>query len=234
MRTNGNRILSAMAPEGAERLAPYLEEVSLVQHQVLIEAGRPLTRAYFPHDTLVSLVTMLEDGLNIETATIGREGVAGLPLLVNHEVSPSRMIVLAPGQATAIATAPLQRALEESAGLRALFASYVQAFVANMLQNVACNAAHSTEERLAKWLLTSADRSDGRGIPVTHESLAEMLGVGRPTVSLVARALQNAGLIEYRRGLISIVDRAGLEGTSCACYGAIRHAFESLLPSTYR
>ncbi len=230
----GNRLLAAMSNGDFSRLAPHLEQVSLLQHQVLQESGEPVRRAYFMHEGFASLLTVFEDGLSVETATVGPEGAVGLPLLVCRRAAPSRVIVQAPGRAATIAIEPLQRAIDESATLRALFQSYVHSFLVQILQTVACNAIHSTEERMAKWLLMSSERTNGDAIPLTHEFLAEILGVGRPTVSLIARALQTAGLIDYRRGLITIVDRAGLEKVSCSCYGTIRRAFEEMLPLTYR
>jgi CRP-like cAMP-binding protein len=128
----------------------------------------------------------------------------------------------------------LNKAMQESATLRTLLGRFVHAFLAQVLQSVSCNAMHSTEKRLAKWLLLSADRIDGTEVPLTHELVAEMLGVGRPTITLVARDLQTAGLIRYRRGLIAIVDRPGLHEVSCECYGVIRRAYERMLPLTYQ
>jgi CRP-like cAMP-binding protein len=232
-RLRGNRLLAALAPADAERLRPNLEEVSLQQYQVLLEPEQRITRAYFPHDGFVSLLTVFEDGSSVETATIGPEGVIGVPLFVSREYSPSKAVVQISGRAATIAAGPLQQAMMESNGLRQVFDCYTHAFLAQVLQTVACNTIHSTEERLAKWLLMSADRMNGDGIPFTHEFLAEMLGVGRPTVSLIARTLQTAGLIQYRRARIAIVDRPGLEEASCSCYHAIRRAYERLLPLTY-
>lgn len=229
----GNRLLVAMSNDDFARLAPHLEQVSLMQHQVLQEPGEAVRRAYFMHEGFASLLTVFDDGLSVETATVGPEGVVGLPLLVHPKAAPSRVIVQAPGRAATIAMEPLRHAIGDSATLRRLFECYVHSFLVQLLQTVACNAVHSTEERMAKWLLMSSERTNGDAIPLTHEFLAEMLGVGRPTVSLVARTLQNAGLIDYRRGLITIVDRAGLEEVSCSCYGTIRRAYEELLPMTY-
>lgn len=230
----GNRLLAALTPEDAERLRPHLEDVPLQQHQVLFEQDKPIRRAFFPHSGFISLLSVFEDGPSIDSATVGSEGVIGIPLFVNDEPSPSRAVVQMPGRASMIAAEPLRKAMAESPQLRALFDCYTHAFLAQVLQTVACNAIHSTEERMAKWLLMSADRTNGESIPLTHEFLAEMLGVGRPTVSLIARTLQIAGLIKYRRGLIDIVDRAGLEDVTCPCYRAIRGAYERLLPLTYK
>ncbi len=232
-RGGGNRLLAALKPQDYERLKPHLQDVPMAQHQVLYEPGKPITRAYFPHDGFVSLVTAADEGPGIETATVGAEGVIGLPLLVTQMLSPSQAIVQVSGAAATMPVEPLQHALTESASMRALFGNYIHAFLGQVYQAVACNALHSAEERLAKWLLMSSDRTKGNGVPLTHEFLAEMLGVGRPTVSLIARTLQNAGLITYRRGLITVLDRPGLEETSCSCYDIVRRSFEQLLPLTF-
>ncbi len=230
----GNRILAALSREGADRLKPHLQDVTVEPRQVLFEPGRAATRAYFLHDAFVSVLTAFEDGPTVETATIGPEGIVGLFLLSNPMISPGRAVVQSRGQAASISTDRLQRAMNESGTLRNLIGKYVHAFFAQILQTVACNAVHSTSERMAKRLLMSADRTNGGGFPLTHECLADMLGVGRPTVSLTARTLQTSGLIQYRRGVMRIVDRRGLEAASCPCYAVIRRAYEQLLPLTFR
>jgi CRP-like cAMP-binding protein len=236
IRTNaetGNRLLAALTKTDLARLEPHLEDVSLIQHQVLFDEGRPITRAYFPHDGLVSLVSVFEDGPIIETATIGREGVLGCPPFAESKNAPVRAVVQIAGSAATMPIRPFMRAMAESASLRSLMLHYMHAFLSQALQTVACNAIHSAEERMAKWLLMSADRTNGESVPLTHEFLAEMLGVGRPTVSLIARALQKAGMIAYRRGKLSITDRLRLEDVACPCYGIIRRGYQSVLPLTY-
>lgn len=230
----GNCLLAALEPQDLDLIAPHLEEVPLQPRQVVMEAGRPVRRAYFPIDCFVSLVITFENGSSVETATVGPEGVVGLPLFVNHEYAPTRAIVQSAGRALTIAGSPLRQAMEESATFRTLFSCYTHAFLTQVLQTVACNAMHSAEQRTAKWLLMSDDRVSGNALALTHEQLAEMLGVGRPTVSLAARSLQLAGLINYQRGSISVVDRPGLTRVSCPCYGMIREAYERLLPLTYK
>lgn len=230
---NGNRLLAAMSKTDFSRIEPHLEEVALQQHHVLFEQGRPITRAYFPHGGMISLVSVFEDGPIIETATIGREGMLGLPLFVENKSAPIRAVVQISGSAATMPVRPLQRAIADSPALRALMNQYVHAFLTQTLQTVACNALHSAEERMAKWLLMSSDRTNGERVPLTHEFLAEMLGVGRPTVSLIARTLQKAGLIDYRRGKLAITDRVRLEGVSCPCYEIIRRGYQHVLPLTY-
>jgi CRP-like cAMP-binding protein len=230
---DGNRLLAALSKTDLSRLELHLEDVPLLHHQVLFEEGSPIRRVYFPHSGLVSFVSVFEDGPTIETATVGREGVIGCPLFVENKGAPVRAVVQIPGRAATVPVRVLQRAIADSASFRALMGQYVHAFLTQTLQTVACNAIHSAQERLAKWLLMSDDRTNGGRVPLTHEFLAEMLGVGRPTVSLIARALQKAGLIEYSRGKLAITDRARLEDVSCPCYGIIRRNYQAVLPLTY-
>jgi CRP-like cAMP-binding protein len=228
-----NCLLAAMSDADRKALDPFLEEVALTRRQALIEAHSDVRRAYFVHDGVVSLVTTLKDGPNVETAMIGREGVVGLPFLFNQELSPNRAVAQASGRAAAIEIGALERAMTDSAPLRALLGGYSVAFLAQVLQSVACNVAHSTKERLAKWLLSNADRTDGVQVPLTHEFISELLGVGRPTVSLAARTLRANKLIDYRRGGIAIVDRSGLSAVACECYGVIRDTYERFLPVSF-
>lgn len=228
-----NRLLAALPAADAERLRPHLEDVPLERHQVLYEPNSAITRAYFPQVGVISLLTVLSNGPSVETAVIGREGVVGIPLLANHGVSPSRAVVQVSGRAAAIASERLEEALRQSLSLRELFGRYIHAFMAQVFQSVACNAVHSAEERFARWLLAAADRNASHSIALTHEFMAEMLGLGRPTVTLVARALQTARLIDYRRGQITITDRTGLEEVACECYWTVRRAYQQLLPLTY-
>jgi CRP-like cAMP-binding protein len=230
---DGNRLLAALSKTDFSRLEPHLEEITLHQHQVLFEEGGSIKRAYFPHSGLISFVSVFEDGPMIETAAVGREGVIGCPLFIENKSAPVRAVVQIPGRAVTLPVKSLQRAMADSASLRTLMSHYVHAFLTQTLQTVACNAIHSAQERLAKWLLMSADRINCERVPLTHEFLAEMLGVGRPTVSLIARALQKAGLIDYSRGKLAITDRARLEDVSCPCYGIIRRGYQSVLPLTY-
>jgi len=228
-----NCLLAAMSDEDRRALDPFLEEVALSRRQALIEAHSDVGRAYFVHEGVVSLVTTLKDGPNVETAMIGREGVVGLPLMFNQELSPNRAVAQAPGRAAAIEIAALERAMSDSETLRKLLGGYSVAFLTQILQSVACNVVHSTKERFAKWLLSNADRTDGIRIPHTHEFISELLGVGRPTVSLVARTLRMDKLIDYRRGGIAIVDRIGLSGVACECYEVIRDTYERFLPVSF-
>ena len=233
-RTHGNRLLAAVSRADYARLQPHLRSIALTQRQVLIKPGRRSAHVYFPDEGFGSLLTVIKNEAAVETTAVGTEGAIGLPLLFHGDIGSIRAVVQMPGRATVVDAATLHRAIEESATLRALFSAYVRVFVIQVMQTVACNALHSTEQRMAKWLLTSADRANGAGILLTHEIFATRLGVGRPTVSLIARKLQTAGAISYARGRIAIDNRRKLERLACPCYRVVRRAYEELLPLTYK
>ena len=225
----GNRLLAALDPGDRAGLEPHLAEVRLEHHQCLYEPGAPPARLYFPQEGLVSLQIGMAGNGGIEAAMVGREGMIGLAPAVGGQ-PPGRAVVQAPGRALAISAAALDGALGDRPGLQALLARHFEALLAQLFQTAACNAAHSAEQRLARWLLAAADRTCGRPVPLTHETLADTLGVGRPTVSIIAANLQASGLVAYRRGLIEVANRAGLEKVACPCYAAVRHAYQRLLP----
>ena len=177
----------------------------------------------------VSLVTVFENGTTAEMATIGREGMVGIGILLGGEHALGRYVVPVSGFAHAIETSRLRSALRVSLKLRAACETYARAFVAHLLQNVACNSAHRVEQRCARWLLMCADQTENDTFELTQEYLAEMLGVRRSTVTVVAGTLQQAGLTHYRRGAITILDRRGLEATVCECYRIVRNRCEQLL-----
>lgn len=232
-KRGGNRLLAALSRSDAERLAPHLKDAALARSQVLYEPQGDIERAYFPHTALLSLVTVLSSGPTVETAIVGREGFLGVSLLTSHGVSANRAVVQIAGRASSIAANRLDAALGESRSMRELFGRYAHAFLGQVFQSVACNAVHSAEERFARWLLSAADRNGGAALALTHEFVAQTLGVGRPTLTLVARSLQTAGLIEYRRGLILVVDRIRLEEVACECYWTVRQIYEQFLPLAF-
>lgn len=227
-RDGGNRILALAEFNNGAALLQNAQTVPLAEKRVLFEPGDPITHIYFPHTGVVSLLILSESGSALEAATIGREGVVGLGGLMSGDVSFTRQVVQLPGTATQIARKAFLDALEQSPVLRKVFAAHSDAFAAQILQSVACNASHTAEERLARWLLTCLDRIDTEGMALTQEFIAAMLGVRRPTVSLVACTLQAAGLIAYRRGNIKVLDRAGLQEVACPCYGIIKRNYERL------
>ena len=197
---------------------------------MLYEPGDRIDLVYFPHDGVISLMTLMENGASIESATIGHEGALGLHAAVTPRVSLSRAIVQTPVRASRISTPHLHEAWSKSARLRDLVERHTEALFGHTLQSVGCNALHSVEARFCRWLLTCHDRISTNTIALTQEFLADMLGVQRTTVTAVARSLQEKGAIQYRRGVLSIIDRDALEALACECYGVIHRHYERLLP----
>jgi CRP-like cAMP-binding protein len=228
-----NRLLAALEPPDFAALEPHLESVTLAVGQVLYEPGDIIRHAYFPHNTVISLVNVMEDGGSVEVGVFGREGVMGLlSALVTREAF-GRYVVQTSGTASRIPFERLNEVRNTRLGLRQLIMNYGEALLAQTFQTVSCNAVHVVEARCCRWILNMHDRSDQDTLPLTHEFLSEMLGVQRSTVSVVTRTLQTAGLIRQSRGGITITDRAGLEEATCECYGKIRRVYERLLPGTY-
>jgi CRP-like cAMP-binding protein len=230
----GNRLLAAMEATSLARIAPHLEPVVLKLGDVVCEAGGILKHAYFPQGAVLSLLTVLENGSAIETANIGREGAFGLFAAMYSRVSFNRCLVQFEGGIVRCPIDFLQSEFEHSEHIRNLFVSYSETLLSQVQQTVACNALHSTEERMCRWLLMMHDRAEGEALPYTHEFLSHMLGANRKSVTLAAQSLQTAGLISYQRGKIRVADRAGLEHASCECYAIVRERFDAFLtpPST--
>ncbi|WP_046865549.1 Crp/Fnr family transcriptional regulator [Microvirga massiliensis] len=228
-----NRLLAAMEPQDFARIEPKLDIVDLPRGKVLYESGETIQYAYFPHDMVVSLVAVMEDGASAEMAVFGCEGVFGFITAAISRRSFGRYVVQVPGRASRIAVEPLQAAFDASATLRELFRRYGEALLVQTFQTVACNALHSVEARCCRWILSTHDRVKHDTLPLTHEFLAEMLGVQRSTVSIITRTLQTAGLITQSRGGITVTDRAGLEEAACECYDTVRRTFKHLLPKTH-
>lgn len=226
---SGNQIIAVMAPADMARLKASFEEVPLEQDQVLYQAEQPITHVYFPHEGVVSLQILGSDGAVVEAATIGNEGIVGLGGLLSGDVSYTRQIVRLPGRAAKVARDAFLPIVHGSAMLRDLLAGHADAFTAHVLQTAVCNAQHSTEERLARWLLMSLDRCPTDRINLTHDDLAVAFGVRRPTVTLIVRSLQAAQIIDASRGAIVVVDRPGLEQIACECYQAIKKNYERSL-----
>jgi CRP-like cAMP-binding protein len=226
-----NRLLAALDAREFAVLEPHLEPMELSRGRVLFEPGDDVTMTYFPcHRTMVSLLIVTGDGREVEAATIGREGAVGGIVSQGSKPAFGRAMVQIGGQALAIPTSHLDAAKIGSARFADLFARYADALLAQMMQGVACNALHRTEERCARWLLASHDRAGDGVIHLTQESLAEMLGVQRTTVTAVTADLQARGLIRAQRGRVQIVDRPGLERAACECYRAVEDHFARVLP----
>ena len=207
------------------QLAPSLEIVPLTPRTVLVESGAPLHHAYFPHGGVICLMAAMRKG-GAETATVGPEGFIGFEALLGSRIASQRVLVQVEGTASRLPIQTLADAAQESASLRGLLLGYVRYFLIQVLQSVACNGLHSVQERFARWLLMAHDRAGTDSFRLTQEFLADLLGIHRPSVTIVARTLQSAGLISYSRGLITITDRQGLEEATCECYDMVRQALQ--------
>ena len=225
-----NRLIDSLPAADLGLIAPHLTLLDIERGRLLYDPGDRIDTIYFPHDGVISLMTLMENGAAIESATIGREGALGLMAAVAPRQSLSRAIVQTPTRASRISAAHLHEAWEKSPRIRALVDRHTEALYGHAIQSVACNALHSVEARFCRWLLTCHDRISNNTVALTQEFLADMLGVQRTTVTAVARALQEKGAIRYRRGVVDIVDRAVLEQLACECYGVIRRNYERLLP----
>ncbi|HKN37552.1 MAG TPA: Crp/Fnr family transcriptional regulator [Actinomycetota bacterium] len=227
----GNRILDALPPEAYDRLLPALSPVSLELKDLLLESGKAIDTVYFPVSAVVSLLTTMDDGSAVEVATIGNEGIVGVPVFLGAQALGARDFyqVQVPGQVVAMAAGAFLKSTGRDP-LRGLVQRYAQALFSQVTQQVACNGLHSIEERCSRWMLLTHDRVGGDEFPLTQEFLAQMLGVRRASVTVAAGILQKAGFIRYFRGRVAIVDRDGLENASCECYRIIRTEFDRLLP----
>jgi len=226
-----NRFLAALPLNDFSLLAPHLRIVELTRGVVLHEAGEPIEHVYFPHTGMVSVVTIMRNGATVETASLGRTGVIGAGAGFGGRRGIGRAIVQLPGTASRMPAARFHAAAQESAAIRELAVRYNDLLIAQIQQSVACNALHTLEARLCRWLLQTHDCVGGDTIPLTQEFLGQMLGVRRTSVTLAARLLQSAGLIRYRRGHIQVVDRAALEDAACECYAAIQEHTDEVFPA---
>ena len=224
-----NRLLGAMESASRERIEAHLEPIKLELGAVLCEAGGLLKHAYFPQGSVLSLLTVLEDGSAIETANIGREGAFGLFAAMYSRVSFNRCLVQLEGAMVRCPIELLQSEFRHSEHVRNLFVSYSETLLSQVQQTVACNARHRTEQRMCRWLLMMHDRANGEPLPYTHEFLSHMLGANRKSVTLAALSMQAAGLISYRRGRIQVLDRKALEKTACECYAIVKARFDAFL-----
>jgi CRP-like cAMP-binding protein len=223
-----NRVLGLLSPSDHALLAPHLREVMLESGSVLHDAGDTIDQVYFPHGGMVSLFAPSRDGDTVKLTTIGREAGIGLRVALGSRVALSRAVVNVGSAAARIQAARFAECAHQSAALRRLIVGSQDVITLKIQQSVACNALHDVEGRLCRLLLESRDRLGGDVVPLTQETLAMMLGVRRTTVTIVARMLQSAGLIHYRRGIIRIHDVAALEEAACDCYGIVRHLSDAV------
>ncbi len=226
-----NRLLNAMPDALFAELHVQLERIELTTGEDIALAGAPWTHAYFPESNILSVVNEMQDGGTVEVGTIGNEGVAGLPALMDATTSESRVFAQVPGIAHRAPVAAIVSLMDREREVRRLINRYAQAYLSQVAQGAACNRLHGIEQRCARWLLLTRDRVDSDRFPLKQEFLSDMLGVRRAGVSVAASALQDAGLIRYSRGVIEVLDREGLIAASCECYGIIREQFDRLVPA---
>jgi CRP-like cAMP-binding protein len=224
-----NRLLDFLRPRDSKRLRPHLHRVALKYRQFLSRANKPIEFVYFIETGVGSLVNTMENGDAAEVGTIGNEGVVGLPLLLGDDRAPMDVYVQVPGTGLRMKATIFNRELARSASMRAVMLRYAHAFFNQVAQSAACNQFHSLEQRCCRWLLMTHDRVPSSDFLLTQEFLAMMLGVQRTGVTIAARALQRAGLIRYKRGNVTILDRRGLMRRSCECYGVSKREFDRLL-----
>jgi CRP-like cAMP-binding protein len=224
-----NALLKSLSGATAAMIGPHLHEITFSTHEVLNEPGDEAEFAFFPHTGMISILAVLRDGNAIETATVGREGAIGLMSGLAPYVTSTRTVAQSPVVASRISAANFRRLVQTSDELRDLVVRYNEALLSQVQITAACNAVHTLEARLSRWILQTRDRIDDDSLPLTHELLAQMLGVRRSSVSEVASKLQGANLISYSRGKLTIDDRAGLERSACECYETIKENAESIL-----
>ena len=218
----GNRILLALPEAEFSALQPHLEYAQLQYHQSLHESAEKIEYAYFLNKGMVSLVVVTSDGRSVEVGIVGKEGVVGGNLAVGLDKSPYRAVVQIPGDAFRVKSEVLLSVLDSAAHLRVMLNRYSQIQGMQVAQLAACNRLHEIEKRLARWMLMCQDRIESDLLPMTHEFFAQMLGAGRPSVTLAAGVLQRAGIIRYTRGKVSILNRPALESAACECYRVIQ------------
>ena len=224
-----NHLLAALPAADYERLLPELELVALPLGVVLYESDGALDYVYFPTDSIVSLLYVMQDGASAEIAVTGYEGLIGIALFMGGETTPSRAVVQSAGSGYRLKAASLKREFDVGGALQHLALRYTQALITQMGQTAVCNRHHTVEQQLCRWLLLSLDRLPSNELTMTQELIANMLGVRREGVTEAAGRLQKAGLIEYSRGHIIVLDRAKLEARVCECYSVVKREYDRLL-----
>ncbi|MBD2101095.1 Crp/Fnr family transcriptional regulator [Leptolyngbya sp. FACHB-261] len=224
-----NRILAGLPRSEYERLLPYLEPVSLELKWVFYESNQPIDYVYFIQRGVGSLLTPMANGSAVEAATVGNEGIVGLPVFLGAARTPDRAVMQVPGEGLRLNAEVFRAELNRNGALYSLLQRYTHALMVQMAHSAACNRLHSIEQRCSRWLLMTHDRVRSDQFQLTQEFLAQMLGVRRAGVSEVASVLQRSGLIRYTRGQITVLDRPGLEAVSCECYQVVKAEFDRLL-----
>jgi len=221
-----NGLLQALKPAELSTLAPDFQTVDLEFMASLHEPGDPTPYVYFPNDGVVSLLTVLENGMAVELGHVGREGMVDISVFLGLEASESRIVIQVPGTAQRMDSKQFRKHVDALPALRRIMGAYVLEFFTMVAQTTACNRQHTIQQRFARWVLMTQDRTAREEFPITQEFLAEMLGVTRPKVSSAATAMRRRGLIDYRRGLMTVENRARLEAAACECYALVWGRFE--------
>jgi CRP-like cAMP-binding protein len=224
-----NRLLASLSADAFSAISPHLKIVELKFGDVLAEAGSPIRQVYFPYSGVISLVVELDVGMMIETAMVGRDGAFNAASALDGKVSLNKGIVQSAGSAGTLEVNRLRRLANELEPFRAILIRHEQVLFAQSQQSAACNASHSVEARMCRWLLYMRDLAGSDDLMLTQEFLAQMLGVRRPSVSLIANTLQKAGLIKYSRGRMRLLNVPGLKKGACECYGTVKAHYQRLL-----
>ena len=226
-----NQLLAALPESEAARVLPLLEPAEMPLGKVLFESGSPITHVYFPTTSIVSLLHVMEDGASAEIAVVGYEGIVGIALFMGGISTPSRAVVQSAGRGFRLKADVMKQEFNRAGPMMHLLLRYTQALITQKAQTAACNRHHSLDQQLCRWLLLSLDRLQGNELIMTQELIANMLGVRREGVTEAAGNLQQAGLIRYQRGHITVLDRAGIEERSCECYAVVKKEYDRLLPA---
>lgn len=227
-----NHLLGQLPHAEQQRWFPQLELVDMPLGEVMYEAGATLSHVYFPTTSIVSLLYVMENGASGEIAVVGNEGLVGISLFMGGGSTPSRGVVQSAGKGYRLKSQLMTKEFEKAGPVLHLLLRYTQALITQMSQTAVCNRHHSLDQQLCRWLLLSLDRLQGNELVMTQELIANMLGVRREGVTEGALKLQKAGLIQYARGHITVLDRKGLEKRSCECYAVVKKEYDRLLPAT--
>lgn len=228
-----NQLLAALPAQEYQRLVPYLEHVVLTTQQVLYDSYEPIEYVYFPIQGLASLLYTMEDGETVEVGLVGHEGIVGLPVILGGMKTTNQAVVQIAGNAMRMEASRLKREFDRGGKLQKILLRYTQALLMLVSQTAACNRLHTLDERLARWLLLVQNRLQSDELPLTQEYISQMLGTRRSGVTVAAGTLQEAGIIRYKRGKITILNQENLEGTACECYRVIQKEFARLLNSEF-
>jgi CRP-like cAMP-binding protein len=227
-----NHLLAALPVEELARWLPHLEVVDMALGKVLYEPGATLLHVYFPTSAIVSLLYVMEDGASAEIAVVGHEGIVGISRFMGGESTPSRAVVQSAGGGFRLKASLMLEEFNRAAAVMHLLLRYTQALITQMSQTAVCNRHHTLDQQLCRWLLLSLDRLPSNELVMTQELIANMLGVRREGVTAAAGRLHKAGLIDYQRGRITVLDRPALELRTCECYAVVKKEYDRLLPAT--